>query len=282
MENTTTSHKTDAFTLIEVLVVLAVITLLTSILLPALAAFKNLAKMTLCKNNLRQLVLANQGYANDYHGYSVPGALNIDTTNLHRWYGTRSSTDEPFDNSKGPLSSYLGDAQLECPQKVQYADLQPSCELYEGNNGGYGYNYTYVGSRIWFSGLEAPDTCHSAKLTDIQQPQATLLFTDTAFAARYDIITGLEFGPALIRYPFAEPRFFVIGGIANSVWDPNPSIHFRHRRRACIAWADGHADNKKMGPYDGLTQDGVRPTDFNVGWFEPMDNSLFDLKQRPP
>ena len=276
------STTATAFSLIEMLVVISVITLLTAILVPVLAVSKNLAKMTLCKSNLRQLAIANQNYANDYKDYSVPGALNIDETNLHRWYGIRTSTDKPFDNSKGPLRPYLGDTLLQCPQKVRYTDLRPSSELYEKGNGGYGYNLTYIGSKIWLSGLEAPDTSQSTKLTNIQQPQATLLFTDTAFAGRYEIATGIEFGPALIRYPFAEPRFFVVGGITTSAWDPSPSIHFRHRSKACVVWADGHAEDKKTAGYDGTSEDQfgnqIRPRSFDIGWFEPMDNSLFDLK----
>jgi prepilin-type N-terminal cleavage/methylation domain-containing protein len=277
MASMTRSTRVNAFTIIELLVVISIISLLTAILIPALAAVKNSSKMVLCKSNLRQLVLANQNYANDYHGYSVPGAFNLDVANLHRWYGTRPSTNDPFDPTKGPLAPYLEQIQLQCPQKVYYTDLPPSSELYEDGNGGYGYNFTYVGSQIWSSGLETPDTSKSAKLIDIQQPQHTLLFTDTAFAGRTVITTGFEFGPALIRYSFAEPRYFVIGKIATSAWDPTPSIHFRHRKRACVGWADGHADAQKRGNYDKYNEDGIRPADFNVGWFEPMDNSLFDL-----
>jgi hypothetical protein len=33
-----------------------------------------------------------------------------------------------------------------------------------------------------------------------------------------------------------------------------------------------------MGIYEGLNDDGTKPADIGLGWFEPMDNSLFDLK----
>ncbi|MHC5082857.1 MAG: type II secretion system protein [Planctomycetota bacterium] len=266
------STQTRAFTLIEILTVLSIIALLTAILVPALAVVKNMAKMTLCKSNLRQLALANQNYANDHQGYWVPGAINIDTTNLHRWYGTRPSTNDPFETDKGPLAAYLEDTRLQCPQKVQYIDLNPSHELYEEGNGGYGYNFTYVGSKIWASGLETPDSSQSAKVTEIRQPQATLLFADTAFC-RY-----INSAPTFIRYGFIEPRWFVIDKEPSPVWDPSPSIHFRHRKRACLAWADGHVEDKKTAGYDGYNEDGLQPLQFDIGWFEPMNNSLFDLK----
>jgi prepilin-type N-terminal cleavage/methylation domain-containing protein len=55
-----------AFTLLELLVVLAVIAILAAILLPSLAASKLQAQRTECMNNLKQLGLANAVYATDF------------------------------------------------------------------------------------------------------------------------------------------------------------------------------------------------------------------------
>jgi prepilin-type N-terminal cleavage/methylation domain-containing protein/prepilin-type processing-associated H-X9-DG protein len=264
--------KNEAFTVIELLVVISIIALLAAILVPALLPSKNLAKMIVCKNNLRQLALANQNYANDNHGYSVPGAMDIDSENLHRWYAVRPCKTVPFNPAMGPLSDYLQDCELSCPQKVRYTELPPSDGSYEYGNGGYGYNLIYIGSRIWYSGYTTPNCKESTKLTEIERPQETLLFADSA------MVKHIDTGPALIRYAFAEPRFFVVDKEPTSAWTPDPSIHFRHRKRACIVWADGHADDRKTAHYDGTNTDGTRPSVYNVGWFEPMDNSLFDLK----
>ncbi|MCG8700169.1 MAG: type II secretion system GspH family protein, partial [Bacteroidales bacterium] len=57
--------KKKGFTLIELLVVIAVIAVLMGILMPALSRARELAKRSVCSNNLKGLNLAWMMYAND-------------------------------------------------------------------------------------------------------------------------------------------------------------------------------------------------------------------------
>jgi prepilin-type N-terminal cleavage/methylation domain-containing protein len=63
-----------AFTLIELLVVIAIIAILASLLLPALGRGKRHSKVTVCLNNLHQIAIATEMFAQDNRG-EYPGGL---------------------------------------------------------------------------------------------------------------------------------------------------------------------------------------------------------------
>ena len=192
--------------------------------------------------------------------------------NNHRWHGARDSKDDPFDPMRGPLSGYLGDGNVKkCPEKVNFVKGMPWSWDYEDGCGGYGYNMTYIGSRIWIEGFSQNGYESTAKDSEIRSASEVLMFADTAMAK-----LSSAGRPYYLEYSFAEPPYFVSGGSVMLSWGyASPSIHFRHRDKANIGWSDGHVDSREMAEFYGINVYGVRSSDMMIGWLEPIDNSFF-------
>jgi prepilin-type processing-associated H-X9-DG protein len=85
-------------------------------------------------------------------------------------------------------------------------------------------------------------------------------------------------GTTLIEYSFAEPPFAIFAGQLMTGFTLSPSIHFRHADHANIVWVDGHTGSEPMAEVDATNAYGVDSSALNLGWFEPVDNTPFDLR----
>lgn len=107
------------FTLVELLFVIAIITILACLLLPALSSAKEMARRIKCTENQKQLSLASIIYAQDYNGYFPPSTGNWAYPNCLNMSG----------NTQGPaLKEYIKNGNLLlCPGNIRwprtYADM---------------------------------------------------------------------------------------------------------------------------------------------------------------
>lgn len=100
-----------AFTLIEVLVVIAIIALLVSLLLPALSKAREAGRSTTCLSNLRQNYIAIRSYADDNKGWSP--ALGQPYGTLPNWaLAIQASAGV---NGTGTADMYTEKSVLVCP-----------------------------------------------------------------------------------------------------------------------------------------------------------------------
>ncbi|MCX5643872.1 MAG: prepilin-type N-terminal cleavage/methylation domain-containing protein [Phycisphaerae bacterium] len=94
-------NRRNAFTLIELLVVIAVIAVLMAILMPALSRAREQGKRAACLNNLRQLALSWNLYADDCDGKIINGNTAQGTPTVNRdiacwvyWTDAATATEE--------------------------------------------------------------------------------------------------------------------------------------------------------------------------------------------
>ena len=74
------------FTLIELLIVVAIIGILVSLLLPSLTKAREASKNVVCKSNLKQIYVSFQTYAKNNNGYFPQTAsVSQEDTSLHAW-----------------------------------------------------------------------------------------------------------------------------------------------------------------------------------------------------
>lgn len=110
------------FTLVELLIVIAVIAILTAVLLPALNKARMQAKGIQCKNNLRQNGLALNSYGDDNNGiipayyYRIAGTSRTWAQFLH---GVANTSDW-----KSDTATYLTTTKIQaCPVNPSYNSL---------------------------------------------------------------------------------------------------------------------------------------------------------------
>jgi prepilin-type N-terminal cleavage/methylation domain-containing protein/prepilin-type processing-associated H-X9-DG protein len=259
------------FSMIELLISIAIVSLLAALLLPALSRARQMARSVACVSNLKQLYLANTMFAAEHDGHYVPAAPDIDQTGggLIRWHGARKTIDDDFDPDAGSLAEYLPDARVkECPVFFEFRERGDVPNAFESGTGGYGYNMPYIGGTSYAEPF--PDDLREGTLDSrVRLPSQTIMFADAA----------LPQDGYIIEYGFVEPPYFPTPEFPRgnpTFGNSSPSIHFRHFGRANVVWADGHVTSERFSWTTPTNIYGARNAAWAVGWFGPKSNYYFD------
>lgn len=144
--------RTRNFTLVELLVVVAVIAILAGLLLPALGKAKDMAKRSSCANNLKQQCLGIYSYVDDYSGWMPPATMGGHDATLKQIYRTLVIDGSDADNySKGYIPIRLLDCSADTTRTPQ-VDFWPYYGVAR-NWTSYGYNGPVGGGKDGAAGV---------------------------------------------------------------------------------------------------------------------------------
>jgi len=126
-------HSCRGFTLIEVLVVIAVIALLIGLLLPALARSREVGRSAVCLSNLRQGAISCRQYADENKGKSP--AIGQPYTDWPAW----PLVVQTYSGRAGTSADELYNSQsvLVCPTIAKAYSAQPMVRTYAINATGH-------------------------------------------------------------------------------------------------------------------------------------------------
>lgn len=146
------SKKEQNFTLVELLIVIAIIAVLAAMLLPALIRARDYAKTTTCINNMKQLGLACCMYADSSDGV-MPCNYNISAIYGYNFYHQleRSGYFDlgiHYDKSSWQAAYYFSNKAILCPSNATFWSRQKDIERETYFQPTYFINDTFAGGIV--------------------------------------------------------------------------------------------------------------------------------------
>ncbi|MGE9290905.1 MAG: type II secretion system protein [Puniceicoccales bacterium] len=198
-----------AFSLVELLVVIAVIGILAGITFSILGSTRDQARLTTSLSNIRNLHAANTLYANEHGGHYVPILSRDDEGTLTRWLENET------------FRSYLGIGEdADWPENL----ISPNAGVLD-SNGNPRSDRSYAMNITGLTGYSTPGNQWQMNVFEVKNPEKTIAMTD-----------ALDW---IVSYYGAKKYN---GEEVSS----GSTVAYRYNDKAAIIYFDGHTEAKTM------------------------------------
>jgi len=247
-----------AFTLIELIIVIAIIALLIAILIPVFSHARERSLQSACVSNTKQIGLAIVSYMQDFNGY-LPQADGKDPS-MYVIAARVQPYLKDFSVFKCPSSLWQqGAIQLENSQGT--GCIKPSCILPPDDHC-IGLPHSEAGEKRLYDDVYPPTDYAMNQSLYYWQPSdcgGKRLGYGAAFALDAGQITSVSKCALAIDYP---PATFLWPG--EQFWeDHGARPHGRHFDGATVIFADGHS---RWAAYSELYPEGVQNSAMKNEW----------------
>ena len=231
------SERKSGFTLVELLVVVALIAILGSILLPALHQSRQRAHAIFCLNNTRQLVMAWDLYSTDNNGrlaYNLGGTGDRGLTGLPRTYANWVNNILTWDlQSDNTNTATIIDASLGLytarSAKIYRCPIDDTLSAIQASRGWKGRIRSYSMNAMIGDAGEVSRTG-----VNVNNSHYVQFFNMASIREPSDIFVFIE------EHPDSINDGYFLNKAYTKTWIDLPAS--RHNNAASLAFADGHAE----------------------------------------